>query len=76
MDFSNVDSHLFKNLKNLGNKLSDYEEVPDQKKNKNYTILGKGNFAYVEKMKSKKNNSYYAIKKVTSNNFDPINFSR
>ena len=44
--------------------LSCFEEVEDIQKNKRYTILGKGNFAYTEKMKYKENNLYYAIKKI------------
>ena len=51
-------------LVNIGTKLSDFEEVENQKKNMRYTILGKGNFGYAEKMKSKKDNKYYAIKKL------------
>ena len=43
-------------LVNIGTKLSDFEEVENQKKSQRYTILGKGNFGYAEKMKSKKNN--------------------
>ena len=41
-------------LENVGNKLSYFEAVKNDLKE--YTILGKGNFSYVEKMKSKKNN--------------------
>ena len=65
-----------KNLGNIGEKLSDFEEVPHN--NKDYFILGKGNFGYVEKMKSKKNNNYYAIKKLNKNSrlFSKINFRR
>ena len=59
-------------LEYIGNKLSDFEEVrkPNGKDPKfhdpfdKYTFLGKGNFGYAEKMKSKKDNNYYAIKKL------------
>ena len=54
-----------KNLKDIGTKLSDFEEIKAE--NEKYTILGKGNFGYVEKMKSKKNNKIYAIKKIDKN---------
>lgn len=54
-----------KNLKDIGIKLSDFEEIKTE--NENYTILGKGNFGYVEKMKSKKNNQIYTIKKINKN---------
>ena len=56
---------FLKNLKEIGTKLSDFEEIPG--KEKKYTLLGKGNFGYTEKMKSKKNNSIYAIKKLDIN---------
>ena len=53
-------------LQNIGYNLSDFQEIKDSEKR--YTILGKGNFAYVEKMKSNKNNCIYAIKKLDRNN--------
>ena len=52
-------------LEDIGTKLSDFEEI--QSINKSYTLLGKGNFGYAEKMKSKLNNSVYAIKKIDKN---------
>ena len=63
-------------LKDIGNKLSDFEEIP--KSGKNYFILGNGSFGYVEKMKSKKDNKFYAIKKINikSERFNQINFAR
>ena len=63
-------------LQNIGEKLSDFEEIPNSEKN--YTLLGKGYFGYVEKMKSKKNNLIYAIKKIDKNNkkFNEINLIR
>ena len=51
-----------KNLQNIGTKLSDFEEVPHG--NKSYFLLGKGNFGYAEKMKSKMDGKFYAIKKI------------
>ena len=63
-------------INSIGSKLSDFEEVPNKRKNKHYTILGKGNFGYVEKMKSKRNNNFYAIKKLLENNICQINFLR
>ena len=51
-----------KYLDHIGNKLSDFEEI--KKNKKNYFILGAGNFGYTEKMKSKKNNKIYAVKKL------------
>ena len=63
-------------LKYIGNKLADFEEIPDN--DKRYTILGIGNFGYAEKMKSKINNNIYAIKKINKNSlfFDQKNFKR
>ena len=66
----------FNALKNIGNKLADFDEIPDN--GKRYTLLGSGNFGYVEKMKSKFNNNIYAIKKINKNSpkFNQINFKR
>ena len=64
------------NLENIGIKLSDFEEVPNLKRNKKYTILGRGNFGYTEKMKSKINNKYYAIKKLEESNIKEKYFLR
>ena len=63
-------------LRYIGNKLSDFEEIPDN--TKKYTILGRGNFGYVEKMKSKINYEIYAIKKININSsqFNQKNFKR
>ena len=63
-------------LKDIGNKLSDFEEIP--KNGKKYFLLGNGNFGYAEKMKSKKDNKFYAIKKIdiNSDKFDKKNFKR
>lgn len=52
-------------LKEIGTKLSDFEEVPNEKEK--FTLLGKGNFGYAEKMKSKKDSKFYAIKKLDIN---------
>ena len=72
----NYNNNLNRNLKKIGSKLSDFEEVQNPKKNKNYTILGKGFFGYAEKMKSKKNNIYYAIKKLDKSRIEPKYFKR
>jgi serine/threonine protein kinase len=63
-------------LEIIGNKLSDFKEIP--RSGKKYTLLGKGNFGYAEKMQSKKNNSFYAIKKldINSNKFNAKDFLR
>ena len=63
-------------LRNIGNKLSDFEEIPD--KIKRYTILGRGNFGYAEKMRSIINHKIYAIKKINKNSseFNQKNFKR
>ena len=49
-------------LTEIGVKQEDYESLKSA--NKDYTILGKGEFGYVEKMKSKLNNKIYAVKKL------------
>ncbi len=67
---------FIKNLEKIGTKLSDFEEVPNPKKNLSYFILGKGNFGYAEKMKSKINNVYYAIKKLDTSKINIKNFQR
>ena len=68
---------FIKSLKKIGTKLSDFEEVPNEKRKSKYTILGIGNFGYAEKMKSKKNNLYYAIKKLDKFKIQSIkNFHR
>ena len=63
-------------LKEIGNKLSDFEEIP--KNGKKYFLLGNGNFGYAEKMKSKKDNKFYAIKKIDikSKKFKQKDFTR
>ena len=50
------------NLISIGTKPEDYESIPSV--DKPYTILGKGNFGYAEKMKSRLNNKIYAVKKL------------
>jgi len=54
-----------KNLKNIGTKLSDFEEVPSG--DKNYFLLKKDNLSYSEKMKSKKDGKFYIVKKIDRN---------
>ena len=48
-------------LKDIGTSLKDFREV--KKNDKNYFILGCGNFGYAEKMLGK-DNKYYAVKKL------------
>ena len=67
---------FIKSLEKIGTKLSDFEEVPNQKKNLSYYVLGKGNFGYAEKMKSRKNGLYYAIKKLVKTKLNLKNFHR
>ena len=45
------------NLISIGTKPEDYESIPST--DKPYTILGRGNFGYAEKMKSRLNNILY-----------------
>ena len=63
-------------LNKIGKSLLDFEPIKNGAKN--YTLLGKGNFAYVEKMKSKKDNHTYAIKKIDMNSpqFNEKDFKR
>jgi serine/threonine protein kinase len=62
-------------LDNIGTSLSDFEEVKIG--DNEFYILGKGNFGYAEKMKSKKNSLFYAIKKLDKNkNNNSKNFIR
>ena len=72
----NVSMIMHKNLINIGTKLSDFEEIENPAKNLKYTVLGRGNFGYAEKMKSKKNNLYYAIKKLDKEKVNNKNFHR
>ena len=55
-------------LQNIGNNLSDFQEI--EHSGKSYTLLGKGHFGYAEKMISKKNNCIYAIKKLVITNHE------
>ena len=50
------------NLVGIGTKPEDFESIKNG--NLEYTILGKGTFGFAEKMKSKLNNKFYAIKKL------------
>ena len=59
-------------VKPLDRKLSDYEEIP--KSGKKYFLLGNGNFGYAEKMRSKIDNKFYAIKKINPSNFNKKRF--
>ena len=72
----NIIKDPLKNLKNIGIKLSDFEEIKTG--NQKYTILRKDSFSYVEKMKSKKNNRIFAIKKIdiNSHQFNIKDFQR
>jgi len=49
-------------LDEIGTSLSDFEEVKEG--DKDYYILGKGPSGFTEKMKSKRNSKFYAIKKL------------
>ena len=49
---NNLNKFNINTLENIGNKLADFDEIPNNIKR--YTILGVGNFGYAEKMKSKK----------------------
>ena len=72
------EKHVFdpkKNLDDIGTSLSDFEEVKIG--DKEFFILGKGNFGFAEKMKSKKNSLFYAIKKLDKKkNINNKNFIR
>ena len=57
----NPDDYI-KELKDIGTKPEDFEPIPSD--GKYYTVLGKGNFGFAEKVKSKLNNKIYAIKKL------------
>ena len=57
-----------KNIINIANKLTDFEDE--------FVLLGKGNFGTVEKRKSKIDNLFYAIKKLNKKNLDEKNFIR
>ena len=50
------------NLAGIGTKPEDFE--PIKSGNSEYTILGKGTFSFIEKMKSKLDNKVYSIKKM------------
>ena len=65
-----------KDLATIGTKLSDFQEIST--KEKKYFILGRGNFGYAEKMKSKKDGKFYAVKKLDKNSpkFIPKDFER
>jgi serine/threonine protein kinase len=62
-------------LQDIGTSLKDFKEV--KKKDKNYCILGCGNFGYAEKMIGK-DNKYYAVKKLDkkSQKFNKKDFKR
>jgi len=62
-------------LRDIGTSLKDFKEVNN--KGKIYSILGYGNFAYVEKMLGK-DNKYYAVKKIDKHSpkFNKQNFKR
>jgi serine/threonine protein kinase len=49
-------------LQGIGTKPEDFESI--KSKDKEYTILGHGNFGFAEKMRSKLNNKLYAIKRL------------
>ena len=65
-----------RHLENIGTKLSDFQEISSE--TKKYFILGRGNFGYTEKMKSKLDGKFYAVKKLDKNspNFKEKDFKR
>ena len=60
-----VDFNPKKYLGEIGDKKSDFEDIP--KGEKSYSYLGKGNFGFTLKMKSKKNGKIYAVKILDKN---------
>ena len=62
------------NLVNIGIKKEDFESIPSN--GKSYTLLGKGNFGFAEKVKSKLNNKLYAIKKLSIKDLKTKDFIR
>ena len=72
--FSDFDPLI--NLKTIGTKLEDFEEIPCLEKE--YTIILKEHLDYYEKMKSKLDHKFYTIKKIDKNSyyFNKINFIR
>ena len=62
------------NLEGIGKRPQDFE--PIKSKDKEYSILGKGNYGYAEKMKSKLNNKIYAIKRLLVQKDIPKDFIR
>ena len=50
------------NLVQIGTKPEDFESIKSG--DEEYTLLGKGAFGYAEKMKSKLDNKFYAVKKI------------
>ena len=54
-------------LYSIGKSLEDFQEV--SKNNSKYTTLGKGQFSFVELMKSEINKQYYAIKKMNKDKY-------
>ena len=71
LDSPTMEENIY-SLYGIGTKPEDFESIKSG--DKEYTILGKGAFGYAEKMKSKLNNKFYAIKrlpveKVMSKNF-------
>ena len=61
-----MDFNPKKYLGGIGDKKSDFEDIP--KGEKSYSYLGKGNFGFTMKMKSKKDGKIYAVKTLDKNN--------
>lgn len=76
MNSHSIEHKSMNSLVNIGDKLSDFEEIPNPKTKLPFTLLGKGNFGYAEKMKSKINNKYYAIKKLDASHINKKSFNR
>jgi len=73
---NNFNGFNINTLEEIGDKLADFEEISDNENR--YTILGRGNFGYAEKMRSIINHKIYAIKKINKNShkFNKKNFKR
>ena len=67
-EFYSNNNFYNQSIKNIGNKLSDFEDQA--------IYLGKGQYGSVYKRKSKIDNNYYAIKQLDKNSNNVVNFKR